>query len=268
MADNKIKRLIKDGRLIARLDGVDSVIGGAIWVHRYTTNLDTDAVSVQLKIKNNGKWVIKSLNRDKITQNGIATLTHYGADSWPEVAEQYTLYIREKLETTESSYEHSNVGWGTYDNQEFFKLYKALGVDSKYDEVKYNLKPKGTLEAWQECIKKEVLGKRWLEFALAAGFSAPLVKIIGDYAHMDSLFINFYGVSTTGKTLATRLAISPFGFADKKGNGLLQSWHGTDAGILQNMKGNFGVPIGFDDTSSQQGDKDYRDDTCQINMLR
>nr|WP_276531995.1 DUF927 domain-containing protein [Brevibacillus invocatus] len=231
-------------------------LGAAIDVDQYVTNVDTGEVTVQLSFVDNEKRVRRSLKRNELNKNGMNQLTRYGADCWPEVADAYISNLRKQTTKMKRSYEHSNVGWGMYEDQPMFKLHKGIGFPSIYDGVKYDLKPKGTLEAWCQMVGEEVLGNPWLEFALAAGFTAPLLSILKEEAHMDSLFFNFFGVTSTGKTLTTRLAASIFGLPDTGRKGLLVTWYGTDQGILYNLHGNYGVPIVIDDTSMMEEGKD------------
>lgn len=249
--------LVENDRLHFIKDGEKREIGGAMFVDRYVTNLDTGEVSVHVSFYDNEKKVTRVLKRDEITPKKIVALTRYGADCWREVAEFYAEHLREQIAKKERNFEHSEIGWGEYQGETLFKLHKGLGFPSTYTGNRYNLMPKGSKEVWMEMVKEEVLGNRWLECALACGFTGPLIKIIKDEANMDSLFINFYGISSTGKTLATRLAVSPFGLPDTRKNGLLLTWYGTDQGILHNLKGNLGVPMVIDDTSMQESDKDF-----------
>ncbi|WP_183192770.1 DUF927 domain-containing protein [Brevibacillus nitrificans] len=252
--EGKIGR--KKGRLVSLANGEEVDLGAAIDVDQYVTNLDTGEVTVQLSFMDNEKRVRRSLKRNELTKGGISQLTRYGADCWPEVADAYVSNLRKQITKMKRNYEHSNVGWGTYEEQPVFKLHKGIGFPSTYDGLKYDLKPKGTLDSWCQMIHEEVRGNRWLEFALAAGFTAPLLSILKEEAHMDSLFFNFYGTSSTGKTLTTRLAASIFGLPDTGKRGLLVTWYGTDQGILYNLHGNYGVPIVIDDTSMMEEGKD------------
>ncbi|MCC0566955.1 DUF927 domain-containing protein [Brevibacillus borstelensis] len=252
--ESKIGR--KKGRLVSITNGEEVDLGAAIDVDQYVTNVDTGEVTVRLSFLDNGKRIRRSLKRNELTRSGIIQLTRYGADCWPEVADAYVSNLRKQITKKDRSYEHSNVGWGTYEDQPMFKLQKAIGFPSTYDGVKYDLQPKGTFDAWFQMVQKEILGTRWLEFALAAGFTAPLLPILKEEAHMDSLFFNFYGASSTGKTLCTRIAVSIFGLPDTGKRGLLITWYGTDQGILYNLHGNYGVPIVIDDTSMMEEGKD------------
>ena len=181
MGNDKDYELVnKDGLLQKFCDGAYESIGSAIYVKSLVVNIDTDGVDVKFIFLNNGRKVLRVLRRDNVTKNGIKELTRYGAECWDNVAELYVEYFRNKLGRVEEEYYYSNVGWGNYKGQEFFRLNKAIGFDAKYNDSKYDLNPKGTLDDWINMVKDEVLPNRWLVVCLCVGFAAPLVKVIRD----------------------------------------------------------------------------------------
>ncbi|MCC0566898.1 DUF927 domain-containing protein [Brevibacillus borstelensis] len=245
--------MTKDGVLYVG----DLPIGRDIRVIALQTNLDTNEVGIVLEFEDNGKKIRRRISRSDLTKPGLVKLTRYGADTWGEVVEHYVDYLREQVETMPRTYVHSMVGWDEFEGQLFFKHYKAVGLNSIYVGSQHDIEPKGSYDKWFALVEAEVLGNPWLEFALVVGFTAALVSLIGKKVHIDSLFFNFAGKTTSGKTTSTRLGLSPWGLPDSRDNGLLKLWFGTDQGILSNLTGNFGIPIGIDDTSLQEKDKDY-----------
>jgi len=238
-------------------EGDGRVIGRAIWVKAYQTNVDTGEVQIFLSFEADGKEVVKKVSRGEITKAKLPMLTKFGADCWPEVAEDYVEYLRNALEAAPRTYEHSTVGWGRYEGERIYKLDKAVGLDSVYGDCKYDLRPRGTLEDWKTVVRAEVTGRPWLELALAVGFTAPLLGVLANGARVDTLLFNFCGLSSTGKTVASKLAVSPFGLPDTSGEGLVKLWYGTDMGIVNHLQGNFGVPVVIDDTSHRESDIDF-----------
>ncbi|MCC0567508.1 DUF927 domain-containing protein [Brevibacillus borstelensis] len=247
------KFVVRDGMLYVG----DQPIGRDIRVIALQTNLDTNEVGIVLEFEDNGKKIRRRISRSDLTKPGLVKLTRYGADTWGEVVEHYVDYLREQVETMPRTYVHSMVGWDEFEGQLFFKHHKAVGLHSSYVGSQHDIEPKGSYDKWFALVEAEVLGNPWLEFALVVGFTAPLVSLIGKKVHIDSLFFNFVGKTTSGKTTSTRLGLSPWGLPDSRDNGLLKLWFGTDQGILSNLTGNFGIPIGIDDTSLQEKDKDY-----------
>lgn len=238
-------------------NGDEKLLGKAILVSGYVTNIDTQEVMIYVQFKNSGRIVNSNLPRGQITKDGLVKLTNYGADCWKDVSELYADYLRGQIEKTRTSYSHSNVGWASFEEKNIFKLHKAVGLESKYEGGKYDLKPKGTLADWLGVMENEVLGNPMMELAVVAGFVAPLLGLIGRKIHMDSIFINLCGASTTGKTTASKVAVSPWGSPSTHGDGLIKNWFGTDQGILAHIEGNFGIPVVIDDTSLQYSEKNY-----------
>ncbi len=250
---------VKDDKLIQTKDGEETEIGNAIIPIESRTNLDTKSIKVALEFVPDGKKkkIIKEVKRNEITKAGIGKLSEFGAYTWEENVEAYVKNIRSLLRKAKQTYEHSTVGLGTHNGKRIIKLDKGIGIDSMYDEGKYNLRPKGYYDEWLKVIKDEVLGRRYLEFALVAGFASLVINLISEEENMDTMMVNFSGTSSTGKTLATRLALSVWGLPDTMNKGLLRNWFGTDQGVISNLVNNFGVPIGIDDTSLSEADKDF-----------
>lgn len=74
-------------------------------------------------------------------------------------------------------------------------------------------------------MKAEVQGKTPLEFAMILGFSAPVNALLAMWSPMEVLMVHIAGESSTGKTTATRIAVSSFGKPDH--NGLIRNWNST-----------------------------------------
>lgn len=118
------------------------------------------------------------------------------------------------------------------------------------DAPNFNLKCSGTVQAWVDMCKEEVIGNTHLEAMLCFGFSAPIVGYLyRTTSYQDTLVIHAVGDSTTGKTTAGKLAVSPFGFPDSRDNGIFRTWNGTTNAIIRSLGGNFGVPLVLDEVS-------------------
>lgn len=234
-----------------------SKIGRAIIPKKYMINMDTGQVQIEIEFEDNNRTITKTISRADINKNKLPELTAYGADCWGEIANHYVTYLRYKMNEIDRIYQHEDVGWGVIGNKKIFKHYRAIGVNSQYISHKYNLEPSGSLDGWLNLVKREALGHKNLELMMAITFTAPLLKILSDYVHMDTLIFNFSGKSSRGKTIGCKFAISAWGYPDTQGNGLVKTWHGTDLGILKEFEGNFGIPLVVDDTSHQNNEKDF-----------
>lgn len=160
-------------------------------------------------------------------------------------------------ENNKLCYNHTHVGWQDVDiggTKE--RLYKAHGCIGDY-QSNYNghleIKPKGKVQGQIDLIKREVIGHVPLEAILAIGASAIINGYIGKKVNAPTLIIHLVGKSSKGKTTAAQLAVSLAGCPDKHKSGLFMSWNGTYNAIVGRMKGNFGMPVAFDEISKYLG---------------
>lgn len=260
------KYLVKDDKFYLVSENQEHVyLGNSIWVEKIVQNIDTQNVDVMVAFPFNDTIQRKSLKRSDITESGLKKLTKYGADTWAEVVEHYLTVMRLEISRIPVEFEHSQHGWGMFQDKPIFRHYKAIGIDSSYDNGQFDLKPLGSYEEWLSVIEKEVLGKKWTEFALVLGFvGCLLAKLSLQYKIIDSLLVCFVGVTSKGKTACTRVALSPWGFPDKTGKGLMPTWFGTNQGVMDNFKGVFGIPLGIDDTSLIGEEMDITDFVYQF----
>ena len=91
----------------------------------------------------------------------------------------------------------------------------------------------GTLEGWRNAISSAVSVKNCPHWTIGAagGFAGPIIDLTG----LDSCGINFSGLSSTGKTLAQRLAVSAWSRPDVRRRGSLHQSAGTTENFLEDM---------------------------------
>lgn len=80
----------------------------------------------------------------------------------------------------------------------------------------------GTLQGWQDTIGQLALGNSRLIFAIAAGFSGPLQRLLD----VETPVFHLVGRSSEGKSLIGYVGASVFGMGCLKG--FVQSWRTTD----------------------------------------
>lgn len=153
-------------------------------------------------------------------------------------------------------YAHKHLGWyykdGVRTNTFFLK--NAIGEVKSTYIGEYKLTAKGELEEYVSFIKDELLGNPYLQLALVIGLSAPVLSIIADETDMENLFVNFSGNSSTGKSTALALAMSPWGKAVvSNGHGsLVKSWSATENALMKTITSNGiqGHPLAFDEAGT------------------
>jgi putative DNA primase/helicase len=217
--------LVQGGKLV----GVDpeeapegAVLGKAVELRASLVDIETDQITLALEFSSGDKTIRREIPREKLTQMGLLELVAYGADTFPEVAKHYCTFLRDREAGVPRHYVHRGVGWGEYDGTLLFKHHRAVGFPSSYRGTQYAIAPMGTLAGWQALARAQILGRPWLELALVLGLSAPLVGLISRRTYFDSLFVHIFGTSSTGKTTAARVAVSPWGCPDTAGNGLIK----------------------------------------------
>jgi putative DNA primase/helicase len=263
--------LVRGGKLI----GVDAeeapegeVLGNAVDLTALLVDIETDQIALALEFPAGDKRIRREIPRGKLTQTGLLELVDYGADTFPEVAKHYCAFLRDREAHTPRHYVHHGVGWGEYDGTLLFKHHRAVGFPSSYRGTQYALAPRGTLAGWQALARAHILGHPWLELALVLGLSAPLVGLVSRRTYFDSLFVHIFGTSSTGKTTATRVAVSPWGCPDTAGNGLIKTWNGSDVSILAKLRRNCGIAVALDEASVQDAERSFTSIIYQIALGR
>jgi len=220
---------------------------------------DSDTGTIALKINFEYKGEIKNMEvpRSILTRNKILNMIEYGVDIVDDHARlklllQYLLY-QESLAPMMNC--HSSIGLGEVDGMPVYKLNNAIGYNSKYSG-QLDLEPQGTLEGWYDAVKNHVMGWIPLEVALTIGLAAPVASILNTAKALEVQFVHLYGDSSMGKTIASSLAVSPYGSPNPKKKGLVQTWNATDNAVLSSMRGVHGVPIVFDEASIK-GSNDF-----------
>jgi putative DNA primase/helicase len=91
--------------------------------------------------------------------------------------------------------------------------------------VEHAFRVSGDLTTWQDKVAAQAIGNSRLVLAVATGFAAPLLEIIG----AESGGFHFRGASSTGKSTALLMAGSVWGGGDV--SGFVRSWRLTSNGL-------------------------------------
>jgi hypothetical protein len=83
----------------------------------------------------------------------------------------------------------------------------------------------GTLADWQGSVARLAAGHSRARFAIATGFAAPMLELVG----ADSGGFNLRGLSSIGKTTLLRAAASVWGRGDE--HGMIRTWRATSNGL-------------------------------------
>lgn len=221
-------------------------------VEKVFTDILSQQVKVQLKYWINDEYRYVIINRKDMTKGGIlATLPALGVQVTENNASSLLDYLLYREQQSEVAYEHSKVGFTKVNGTRVFLHQTAYTADGSIESSytgRLNLLPKGSLEGELKLIKDCVLDFTSLEFAWILSFASPLVGYLRDLLALDNVIIDIYGPSSTGKTSATLLSLSPYILPTKTGgDGLFTSWMATTNGLMSCLADNYGLPVVFDE---------------------
>lgn len=232
-------------------------VGKHIKITNIRQTLETDEVKLTLQFLYKGRYRTIEIARDQLQPNELQKLSLMGVDAVYSNVKGLASFLRVQEESAPYESVHNHMGWGDEGNQLYFKHHSIIGKKTSSTYCgDYNIEPQGTLQGWLDIINSEVIGNKYLELALAIGFSAPVVGLLSKVKDMDTLIVHIYGNSTKGKTTAAQVAASPFGRPSKSQNGLIKSWGATQNAIVALLRDNYGVPIVLDEASMNRS-KDF-----------
>ncbi|KAF6627803.1 DUF927 domain-containing protein [Paenibacillus sp. EKM208P] len=240
---------IQDGFIVHQQGDEKRKIGREIIIPEKMKDIDTNDVSLLLRFRDdNDTFQEIKISRGELRKTRLVELLAKGADVFDHNVTMVIKHLRNQEELAEQTFVHHQLGWGTYKGNPIFKHAEAIGVASHY-QGDLTLGPKGSFEKWKSMVQEHVMGNTPLELAILLGLSAAIVGYIGSTTALDTLFFHIYGDSTQGKTTATSLAISTFGYPGTSKDGLMKSWQMTENALINSFSGNFGVPVALDEAS-------------------
>lgn len=228
-----------------------------IFVDRTFKNLDSGEHFLIIVSKVKGIYEEQKYSREILIPNKLITTVKYGNDIPAESEKIISRYLSNQSITAPHSFVYSKVGWNSDKKGQLeFRLDKSISNYSNYiaindqDSLRFNVNCKGSIEDWINMYSNEVKGNTALEAIICISFSAVIVGYLNKTEKdVDTLIIHLAGKSTTGKTTATKLALSIFGLPDIRNKGLLRTWNATANSMINSLGGNFGVPMAFDELS-------------------
>lgn len=224
-------------------------ISNPMGIEKKITNIDTDEELAEIWYEHNGKKKTISVEREVyLNTNGILSLQKFGVDVLQETSRDLIRHFRNEEDKAKVEFVHSILGFGIYNGIEIYKNYYVKSINSTYCG-EYEIKSKGTKEAWLDMFEKEVLGNPALELICSVSVSSVITSYLGDMYGLQTLIFHLVGNSTSGKSTASKLAISMFGYADVKKNGLFSTYNSTENAIMKQLAGRNGVPSALDEIS-------------------
>jgi len=235
-------------------NGSESIklVGRTVYIKEILHRIDVEPIEIYLKLRYwyHSQWEEIMIRRDQLQVNELSKLMISGVDVASYKVKQISMFLDYQESDAPKRYEHTTLGWTVEGKKNIYKHYKMVG-DSKYNSTFEGdfILSNGTFQGWMDVIKQEVMGHVPLEFALVAGFSAPIVSWIARDFDMEVLVLHVYGDSSKGKTTAARLFVSPFGRPARKDGGLILNWKATQNNMIGRIANNHGLPLALDEAS-------------------
>lgn len=236
--------------------------GRGFSIDKIIRDIEDNTYTLELSTLYLGQRVTTNLPRGHLDKKYIGELQSKGFDINPTNFDTFMKALQnveeEYIQNATVAYNsHKYVGWQEVeidgDKKLRYKSYSAAGeFKSEYTGV-LDIKPQGTLENQLDMIRSEVEGNTPMEAILVIGASSIIIGFIGNLINVPTPVVHLYGDSTQGKTTAAQLAVSISGSPNLHKSGLFMSWHGTDNSIITRLKGNYGMPVAFDELSKYQG---------------
>lgn len=244
------------GVVVPDVDGNITLVSRYIDLVKASFDIDTGDFRGVLEFESpRGRKSISVKREVYVLQENLKTLVNKGIN----ITRQNMASVSEALQNREMELEmgeeveivHSSLGFGVFEDRRIFKLYDCIGIKSRYVGSR-DVTPHGSYDLYMEMLEQYVLPFPPLTFILTASLATVILGYLGDKMDFENYIIHLTGQSSSGKTTAAMLAISPFSCPDKKKNTLMATYNSTDTGLLALLRGLNGVPFAFDEISTSK----------------
>ncbi|MCQ5129117.1 DUF927 domain-containing protein [Butyricicoccus faecihominis] len=212
-------------------------------------NLDTGTQKVKLSWPRFKRWRSLSVKRSVIaSRNTIVSLADHAIAVNSDNAPELVLYLADFEADNENVIPVKNsldrVGWV---NGNMFMPYSQECVydgDEEYQGVFTAVRQQGDFDAWRGEVFRARSHSIPFRAMLAASFAAPLLWKTGAL----SFFVNLWGGTEVGKTVAAMAAVSVWGDPDK----LTGSFHSTEVSLERKAALCHSIPMVIDERETKK----------------
>ena len=186
----------------------------------------------------------------KLVANGL-TIDHY----MKHAASRYLMEGYRLCQTNDQyEYRHNSLGWFEFQGRKLF-LSDQTKIDenhvSKYEKP-FNFR-RGSETEYIKFLKNEIFPIPTLALAISIGYSSVVASILKESCAIGTIIVNLCGASSTGKTTAEQLLVSPFACpAITNRYGLVHTFHSTANALFECLNGIHGMPIVLDDITTNK----------------
>lgn len=235
--------------------GKEYCIAPPIQIVKKMENVEDGSVIIVI---DDGRGKTREESMDILTSQKIESLTRYGFGITPKNKYDLAEALNGQAYNMPTERVYKDVGLTKFNDQLVFQGAELIAKNnnnpgSLITDSRYDLKPRGNLKSWIEMFRNHIQGTDKLELTVALGVSGIVFRYLVDQGiDLINPIVHFSGDSSTGKTTAAQLALSVAG-NPAKNRGMYHSWNNTDNAFFATIKGNYGVPLLFDEVSSYRG---------------
>ena len=266
------------GRVKTFKDGTEQFkpYGKEVFLNRVLEALDSDKNKFELKFFYNGKEKLKLVSRGQLCEIGNAqSFSDSGMDVTRQSFDCFVDSILFQEETCFSQnmtgYCHEKLGWVDIpwlDKDMGYRSQNLYSFDEEYESIydgSFKVDLMGSKKKWMKMVREEVLPSIPLSIVLICAMASIPSALLSRKYPIANGIMHLCSPSSHGKSTALYLATSisgePFPYTkiekDIYGNqvrkkSLLQSFDATNNALIENLTGNFGVPIVIDELGKCQ----------------
>ena len=207
-------------------------------------SLETGDEKIEVAFKRDGQWQTAISPRSTIfSSRSITTLADLGCTVTSENAKRVVSFLgaleAENIDLIPKNDATSTFGWQP--GKRFLPGHDdglTLDIDPSQRGMAAAYCKNGTMERWVEHMAPH-RGRMKFRFILAAGFAAPLLRIV----KQRIFFVYNWGGSKGGKTAALKAALSAWGDPER----LMVSFNATQVGLERTAAFYCDLPLGIDE---------------------
>ena len=207
-------------------------------------SMETGEEKMEVAFKRDGTWHKAIYPRSTIfTARGITALADLGCTVTSENAKQVVKFLAaleaENIDIIKKADSTSTFGW--QEGKRFIPGHDkdiVLDIDPSQRALAAAYCQNGTFKDWLEMMRPHRKRDKF-RFILAAGFTAPLLRII----KQRIFFVYNWGGSKGGKTAGLKAALSAWGDPER----LMVNFHATQVGLERTASFYCDLPLGIDE---------------------
>lgn len=235
-------------------------LGRAVLVKRCIKNLESGHESLELSYQSNTqKKATLKVDRGELVRSSASKFLRHGIDAFEDNMPYLLKTIQQQECQVGMTHTHDGIGWMEYEGKKIYRgneliTPKGMDLQSTY-EGKLDIIPKGSFKTFMTMVRKEIIGRVPLEFALCMGVSAIVTGYLQKELGNESFLYHIGAESSSGKTTAGQLAISVSSNPTFSAESLMTNWNSTANYRMALLRNNQGMMVLFDEASTL-GNKD------------